>query len=295
MPAIARPGAEAGIVMITVRESEDDKVQALEAGADDFVTKPYRFRELLARVRAVLRRVKAPPAADAPVQRVGELELDLDRRELRKAGAQIHLSPTEFELMAFFFQHQGVPVTHAKLLRAIWGPEYGNEVEYLRSYVRMLRKKVEEKPAQPEYILTEPWVGYRFRNPSDAGNMKPRFYAFFAASPMTIECMRGSVGVFLAATLLAAAVAQTEGSEVKTYRDWKRLRAQARTAGDFHKLDAWCEKQAELYQKRAAGYEAELHDYYRNPSEQARPVPQDPSLRTELKDTDPRLSRCSAT
>lgn len=158
---------EAGIVMITVRESEDDKVQALEAGADDFITKPYRFRELLARVRAVLRRVKAPPAADTPVQRVGELELDLDRRELRKAGAQIHLSPTEFELMAFFFQHQGVPVTHAKLLRAIWGPEYGNEVEYLRSYVRMLRKKVEEKPAQPEYILTEPWVGYRFRNPAD--------------------------------------------------------------------------------------------------------------------------------
>jgi len=160
-------GAEAGIVMVTVRDSEDDKVIALEAGADDFVTKPYRFRELLARLRAVLRRVKALPAPDAPVLRAGELKLDLNRRELRKAGVQIHLSPTEFDLMAFFFQHQGVPVTHAKLLRAIWGPEYGNEVEYLRSYVRMLRKKVEDQPARPEYILTEPWVGYRFRNPAD--------------------------------------------------------------------------------------------------------------------------------
>jgi len=98
---------------------------------------------------------------------------------------------------------------------------------------------------------------------------------------MTIECMRGSIGVFLAATLLAVAGAQTEGSEVKTYRDWKRLRAQARTAGDFHKLDAWCEKQAELYQKRAAGYEAELHDYYRNPS--ARPVPKTPPFEQNLK------------
>jgi two-component system KDP operon response regulator KdpE len=160
--------AEAGIVMVTVRDSEDDKVQALDAGADDFVTKPYRYRELLARMRAVLRRVQTPPASDAPVLRAGALELDLHRRELRKAGAAIHLSPTEFDLMAFFFQHQGVPVTHAKLLRSIWGPEYGNEVEYLRSYVRMLRKKVEDHPARPEYILTEPWVGYRFRNPADA-------------------------------------------------------------------------------------------------------------------------------
>jgi two-component system KDP operon response regulator KdpE len=165
---LRRQRAEAGIVMVTVRDSEDDKVQALEAGADDFVTKPYRFRELLARMRAVLRRLKAVPEADAPVLRAGDLELDLHRRELRKAGAEIHLSPTEFELMTFFLQHQGVPVTHAKLLRTIWGPEYGNEVEYLRSYVRMLRKKVEDHPARPEYILTEPWVGYRFRSPVEA-------------------------------------------------------------------------------------------------------------------------------
>jgi two-component system, OmpR family, KDP operon response regulator KdpE len=158
---------EVGIVMVTVRDSEDDKVHALESGADDFVTKPYRFRELLARLRAVLRRVKAKGKPKEPVLRAGALELDLEHGILRKAGTEIHLAPKEFELMVFFFQHQGVPLTHARLLRAVWGPEYGNELEYLRSYVRMLRKKIEENPAKPEYILTEPWLGYRFRNPSD--------------------------------------------------------------------------------------------------------------------------------
>jgi len=154
------------IVMVTVRDAEDDMVQALEAGADDFVTKPYRFRELVARLRAVLRRVKAQKEPDVKVIRAGDLELDVERRTLRKSGKELHLSPTEFDLIQFFFCHQGVPVTHARLLRAVWGPEYGNELEYLRSYVRMLRKKIESDPARPEYILTEPWLGYRFRNPS---------------------------------------------------------------------------------------------------------------------------------
>ncbi|HKE27745.1 MAG TPA: response regulator transcription factor [Bryobacteraceae bacterium] len=153
-------GAEAGIVMITVRDSEDDQVRALEAGADDYVIKPYRFRELLARVKAVLRRIK--PHARSTVRRMGDLELDLENRGLKKAGADVHLSPTEFDLMAFFFEHRGAPLTHAKLLRSIWGPEYGGELEYLRSYVRMLRKKIEDDPARPVYLVTEPWVGYRF-------------------------------------------------------------------------------------------------------------------------------------
>jgi two-component system KDP operon response regulator KdpE len=153
-------GAEAGIVMITVRDSEDDQVRALEAGADDYVIKPYRFRELLARVKAVLRRIKPHPRNS--IRRVGDLELDIENRSLKKAGAEVHLSPTEFDLMAFFFEHQGAPLTHAKLLRSIWGPEYGGELEYLRSYVRMLRKKIEDDPARPVYLLTEPWVGYRF-------------------------------------------------------------------------------------------------------------------------------------
>jgi two-component system, OmpR family, KDP operon response regulator KdpE len=156
---------EAGILMVTVRDSEDDKVRALEAGADDFVTKPYRLRELVARMRAVLRRMKAAsPPADA-VLRVGDLELDLGHRLLRKAGQPVHLSPIEFDLIAYFFQHVDAPVTHAQLLRAVWGPEYGNELEYLRSYMRMLRKKIEDEPARPRYIRTEPWVGYRFCSP----------------------------------------------------------------------------------------------------------------------------------
>ena len=159
-------GAAAGIVMVTVRDSEDDQVRALEAGADDYVIKPYRFRELLARLQAVLRRAK--PQLPAQRLRAGELELDLERRSLKKAGVEVHLSPTEFDLIAFLFEHRGAPVTHTRLLRAIWGPEYGNELEYLRSYVRMLRKKIEDDPAHPVYILTEPWVGYRFHDPGEA-------------------------------------------------------------------------------------------------------------------------------
>jgi two-component system KDP operon response regulator KdpE len=161
--------SDVGIVMVTVRDAEEDMVQALEAGADDFVSKPYRFRELVARLRAVLRRVKTQEAG-AQVFRAGDLELDLERGTLKKADADVHLSPTEFELIAFFFRHQGTPITHSRLLRAVWGPEYGGELEYLRSYVKMLRKKIETDPAHPQYILTEPWLGYRFRNPSEAAN-----------------------------------------------------------------------------------------------------------------------------
>lgn len=156
-----------GIVMITVRDLEDDKVRALEAGADDYVTKPFKLRELTARLRAVLRRTRPPGVSEVSVILTGELELDLQRRLLKRRGEEIHLSPTEFDLLALMMKNQGAPLTHVKLLRTIWGPEYGGELEYLRSYVRMLRKKIESDPAKPEYILTEPWVGYRFRNPSD--------------------------------------------------------------------------------------------------------------------------------
>jgi two-component system, OmpR family, KDP operon response regulator KdpE len=157
---------QAGILMLTVRDTEDDKVLALEAGADDYVTKPFRFRELIARLHAVLRRTGVEGRAQAPVLRAGKLELDLEHRTLRKAGKEIRLFPKEFELLALLMQHHNVPVTHAKILRTIWGPEYG-EPGHLRSYVKTLRKKIEDDPAHPEYILTEPWIGYRFRNPSD--------------------------------------------------------------------------------------------------------------------------------
>jgi two-component system KDP operon response regulator KdpE len=159
--------AGVGILMVTVRDSEDDKVRALDAGADDFITKPFRFRELVARLRAVLRRITVKATPKDGVIRAGNLEVDVGRRLLRKAGAEIHLSPTEFDLLAVLIQHQGAPVTHVKLLRSVWGPEYGNELEYLRSYVKMLRKKIEDDPARPQYIVTEPWLGYRFRDPSD--------------------------------------------------------------------------------------------------------------------------------
>lgn len=155
-----------GIVMVTVRDAEEDMVQALDAGADDYITKPIRFGELVARLRAVLRRA-APENAAPTSLRAGDLEIDLDRRLLRRSGEEVHLTPTEFDLLALLMKNQGALLPHAKLLRTVWGPEYGQELEYLRAYVRTLRKKIETDPAQPKYILTEPWVGYRFHNPSE--------------------------------------------------------------------------------------------------------------------------------
>jgi two-component system KDP operon response regulator KdpE len=156
-----------GIVMVTVRDAEEDKVRALEAGADDYVTKPFQFRELVARLRAVLRRTRINKAAEATILEAGHLKMDLTRRLLFKNGEEIRLSPKELDLLAFMMKNQGAPLTHVNLLRAVWGVDYGGELEYLRTYVRMLRKKIEDDPARPAYIQTEPWVGYRFRDPSD--------------------------------------------------------------------------------------------------------------------------------
>jgi two-component system KDP operon response regulator KdpE len=155
-----------GIVMVTVRDTETDMVRALEAGADDYITKPIRLRELVARLRAVGRRLRIEDAIESPVLRVGDLELDTNRRLLHRDGEFVHLTPTEFHLLAHLMRNQGALVTHAQLLRSIWGPEYGTELDYLRSYVKALRKKIEENPSQPRYILTEPWVGYRLCDPS---------------------------------------------------------------------------------------------------------------------------------
>jgi two-component system, OmpR family, KDP operon response regulator KdpE len=156
-----------GIIMVTVRDAEEDKVRALEAGADDYVTKPFRFRELIARLGAVLRRTHVDRERESGVLQAGDLKMDLDRRLLWKADQEIRLSPKEFDLLSFLMKNQGAPLTHMKLLQAVWGSDYGNELEYLRTYVRMLRKKIENDPARPKYIHTEPWVGYRFCNPSD--------------------------------------------------------------------------------------------------------------------------------
>jgi two-component system, OmpR family, KDP operon response regulator KdpE len=154
-----------GIIMVTVNDLEEDKVCALDSGADDYITKPFRLRELVARLGSVLRRLQ--PQDQTGMLKAGSLELDLQRRRVWKNGEDVHLSPTEFELLVFFMKNAGAPLTHAKLLHAIWGPEYGNELDYLRSYIRMLRKKIESDPANPQYLVTEPWVGYRFRDPAN--------------------------------------------------------------------------------------------------------------------------------
>jgi two-component system KDP operon response regulator KdpE len=167
----ALPGA--GIVMITVRDGEDETVEALEAGADDYITKPFRLRELLARLSAVLRRGHAENPPPAPILRAGKLELDPEHRTVKRAGKEVHLSPIEFDLLQYLMRHPDIPIEHSKLLRAIWGPEYGHELEYLRTYIRLIRRKIEDDPARPEYIITEPWQGYRFRDPSAAEVVPP--------------------------------------------------------------------------------------------------------------------------
>lgn len=163
-----------GIVMVTVRDGEEDMVLALDAGADDYVTKPFRFRELIARLGAVVRRTRMDAGGESGILRAGNLTMDLEHRSLSKAGEQIRLTPKEFDLLSFLMKSQGVPLTHGKLLRGVWGQDYGNELEYLRTYVRMLRKKIEDDPARPEYIQTEPWIGYRFRDPSDPDRVAGR-------------------------------------------------------------------------------------------------------------------------
>jgi len=159
---------ETGIVMITVRDKEDDKVLALESGADDYVTKPFRLRELLARMRAVQRRTRSDENTKSTTLRAGDLELDLTNRMFWKGGQEIRLSQREFDILAFLMSHPDMPVPHARLLKAVWGPEYGGETEYLRTYVKQLRRKIERDTARPQYIVTEPWVGYRFRDPVTA-------------------------------------------------------------------------------------------------------------------------------
>lgn len=151
-----------GILMLTVRDSEEDKVAALDAGADDYVTKPFKVRELAARVRAAVRRSAAfRTDPEAPIC-IGNIEMDPARRLVRKAGEAVHLTPKEFDLLRYLMAHAGLPITHARLLHAVWGPEYGGELEYLRTFIRQLRKKLEDDAAEPAYLLTDSHIGYRF-------------------------------------------------------------------------------------------------------------------------------------
>ena len=154
--------------MLTVRNTEEDKIQALDAGADDYITKPFHVRELAARLRAVVRRAHASQADDCRRHQDREIWNSTRRGALvKRSGAVIHLTPKEFELLHLLMSHAGLPLTHARILAAIWGPEYGGELEYLRTFVRQLRKKLGDDATAPKYLVTESQVGYRFRGEMD--------------------------------------------------------------------------------------------------------------------------------
>ncbi len=152
------------IIVLSVRGEERTKVQALDAGADDYVTKPFGMDELLARIRAALRRARSanPDEAVSPVLEVGDFRLDLENRSVAVKGSEVHLTPKEYDLMVYLVSHPGKVLTHRTLLAAIWGGESVDQTEYLRVFVGQLRKKIEPQPTTPRYILTEPWIGYRF-------------------------------------------------------------------------------------------------------------------------------------
>jgi two-component system, OmpR family, KDP operon response regulator KdpE len=149
------------IIVISVRRDEADKVALLDAGADDYITKPFGKNEVLARVRAALRRTGGV-SSGGPLFVSDDLEIDFERRRVRCGNKLARLTPKEFELLRYLISQRGKPVSHRELLQAVWGPDYGERVDYLRVFIKHLRKKVEPNPIEPKYILTEPWLGYRF-------------------------------------------------------------------------------------------------------------------------------------
>ena len=163
---VIRETSDVPIVILTVRPQEDEKVELLDAGADDYVTKPFGKRELLARIRAALRRSPASPATGPHACTSDDLEIDFEARKIRAGKKNVRLTPKEFDLLRYLVSQAGKPVPHRELLQAVWGPDYGDQTDYLRVFITHLRKKIEPNPSQPQYILTEPWVGYRFAAPT---------------------------------------------------------------------------------------------------------------------------------
>jgi two-component system KDP operon response regulator KdpE len=149
------------IIMLTVQGGEDRKVEALDAGADDYITKPFQLRELTARLRAAVRRNRVLEGAEKSIM-IGDILLDTERHLVQKNGRQVHLTPKQFELLHYLMANAGRPIPHARLLRSVWGPEYGNELEYLRTFIRQIRIKIEDDPANPKFLVTESHIGYRF-------------------------------------------------------------------------------------------------------------------------------------
>jgi two-component system KDP operon response regulator KdpE len=163
-----RAGSEVAIIMLTVRDSEPDKVAALDAWADDYVTKPFGMPELSARIRAALRRLPVAAESGAESVHLGAIEVNLATRRVISSAGEVRLTPKEFDLLRYLLSNPNVPIPHGRLLQAVWGPDYGDQVEYLRVFINQLRKKIEPDPSHPCYILTEPWVGYRFAMPEAA-------------------------------------------------------------------------------------------------------------------------------
>ena len=157
-----RQTSDTPIIILSVRNTERDKVDALDAGADDYVTKPFGIQELLARIRAALRRLPASGESDTHLLKTADLTINFDSRTAVVADRHSRLTPKELDLLRFLVSNPNKAVAHRKLLQAVWGPDYGDEVEYLRVFINGLRKKIEPVPSKPRYLLTEPWFGYRF-------------------------------------------------------------------------------------------------------------------------------------
>ena len=162
-----RADPNVAIIMLTVHNTEAAKVEALDAGADDFVTKPFSTPELLARIRAALRRIPVGQSAPSRLG-IGQLTIDFAARTVARGTSSSHLTPKELDLLRYLTQHANEAVPHRELLQAVWGPDYGDQVDYLRAFIKSLRKKVEPDPEHPQYILSEPWIGYRF-----SGTLEP--------------------------------------------------------------------------------------------------------------------------
>lgn len=161
-----RAVSEVAIIVLSVRDGERDKIAALDAGADDYITKPFSVNELMARIRANLRRLPGQMEQMQPIVVSDELTVQPGARQVIANGQTVRLTPKEFDLLQYLLANANKAIAHRKLLQTLWGPEYGDEVEYLRVFVSQLRKKIEADPAHPRYIVTEPWIGYRFAWPA---------------------------------------------------------------------------------------------------------------------------------
>jgi two-component system KDP operon response regulator KdpE len=160
-----REHSDMGIIMLTVRKTEEEKIEALDAGADDYITKPFSMPELLARIRANLRRAPLASRQGSNLITFDQVQVDLDAHHVSIQGRDVRLTPKQFEVLNYLIANPNVSIPHAKILQAVWGPDYGGEVEYLHVLVNQLRKRIEPDPSKPRYILTEPWLGYRFHLP----------------------------------------------------------------------------------------------------------------------------------